>query len=112
MAKQICRELNVPYINNGAMVLNFSEEGNAHLKKLYDQGCENGVEQLKILSGDEARQMEPELSKDVKSALWVPTSAIVNPWEYAIAMAEIAVANGAKLERDRESTCRSTICCR
>ncbi len=102
MAKEICRDLNVPYIQNGAMVLNFSEEGHAHLQKLYQQGVENGVEQLRIVSGDEARTLEPELSPEVKSALVVPTSAIVNPWEYAIAMAEIAVANGAKLELEAE----------
>jgi len=102
LAKKICADLSVPYIQNGAMVLNFSEEGHAHIQKLYDQGIENGVEKLRIVSGDEAREIEPGLSADVKSALIVPTSAIVNPWEYAIAMAETAVLNGAKLELEAE----------
>lgn len=92
------KELDFPFRNNGAMVLNFTEEGNAKLQELLEQGIRNGVEGLKIISGDEARQIEPEISKEVVSALYVPTSGIVGPYEMTIAYAENAAANGVKFE--------------
>lgn len=92
----LSKELDFPYKNNGAMVLNFSPEGTDKLKELLAQGAENGVEGLRIISGDEARELEPEVSKDVYNALYAPTSGIVGPYEMTIAYAENAAANGVK----------------
>ena len=58
---------------------------------------ENGVPDLALLSGAGARAVEPGLSDQVKAALYAPTAAVVNPWEYALAMAETAVKNGVEL---------------
>lgn len=95
---KMARKLDFPYKENGAMVLNFTEEGNEELKNLLEQGRENGVSGLKIISGDEARAIEPRISKKVVSALYVPTSGIVSPYEMAIAYAENAATNGVRFE--------------
>ena len=34
-----------------------------------------------------------------KGSLWAPTAAIVNPWEFGLARAEVAVQNGCELRR-------------
>lgn len=104
MAEAICRKLDVPYRKNGSMVLAFGEEDRACLRTLLERGRKNGIPELRLLSGDEARAMEPALSETVTEALLAPTAAIVNPWEYALAMAETAVRNGAALHR----SCRVT----
>ena len=93
---KLSKELDFPYKNNGAMVHNFSEDGNAKLEELLKQGEENGVENLRIVSGDEAREMEPEISDKVVSALYAPSSGIVGPYEMTIAYAENAAANGVE----------------
>ena len=54
---------------------------------------------MKILSREETLAMEPNLSEKVCGALWAPSAAIVNPWEYALAMTEVAVRNGVELRR-------------
>lgn len=95
---QAAKELDFPFRQNGAFVLNFAEEGNAKLQSLLEQGLQNGVEGLKILSGDEVRALEPNVSKEVVSALYAPTSGIVGPYEMTIAYAENAAHNGAKFE--------------
>lgn len=97
MAEEICAKLDVPYRKTGSLVLAFSEEDRALLRTLLERGERNGVTGLRILSGDEARALEPELSGEVLEALLAPSAAIVNPWEYALAMAETAVRNGAAL---------------
>lgn len=97
MAEEICARLDVPYRKTGSLVLAFSQEDRALLRTLLERGERNGVTGLRILSGDEARVLEPELSGEVLEALLAPSAAIVNPWEYALAMAETAVRNGAAL---------------
>ena len=99
MAEEICKKLDVPYKKTGSMVLAFNAEDQACLETLLDRGRKNGVPGLRILTGDEAREMEPELAPEVTAALLAPSAAIVNPWEYALAMAETAVKNGAALHR-------------
>ena len=99
MAEEICAKLDVPYRKNGSMVLAFDEKDRACLRTLLERGEKNGVGQLRLLTGDEARALEPELSEKVEAALLAPTAGIVNPWEYALAMIETAVKNGAELHR-------------
>ena len=90
------KTLDFPFRRNGAFVLNFDESGNEKLKELKEQGEANGVEGLRIMTGNEVRAMEPAISVDVVSALYAPTSGIVGPYEMTIAYAENAAKNGAK----------------
>jgi len=97
MAEEICAKLDVPYRQTGSMVLAFDEKDGACLRKLLERGERNGVEGLRLLTGVEARALEPELSGEVTAALLAPSAGIINPWEYALAMIETAVKNGAAL---------------
>lgn len=100
MAKEICEKLDVPRKQCGSLVLAFDEKDAAHVQALYRRGTANGVPGLEILSGEEVRRREPNVSAEVISALWAPSAAIVSPWEFALAMAECAVINGAELQRN------------
>ncbi|MBO5995394.1 MAG: NAD(P)/FAD-dependent oxidoreductase [Firmicutes bacterium] len=102
LAAEICEKLDVPYKRNGAMVVAFNEDEEQTLKGLLTRGTVNGVKGLRILSGDEARRREKNLSKDVVAALFAPTSAIVSPWEYCLALAETAIRNGVELHLNTE----------
>lgn len=100
----ISKELDIPFKRNGAMVVCWQENEVSKLQTLYDRGVKNGVEGLRILSGDEAREIEPSLSKDVYAALYAPTSGIVCPFEMTIAYAENACTNGADFSLSTEVT--------
>lgn len=102
LAKDICRNLDVPYGACGSMVLGFDETDLATVRKLFERGKANGVEGLRLLSGDEARAMEPNISRDVVGALYAPTASITSPWELCLALAETAVRNGTELHRNTE----------
>lgn len=97
---QAAKELNVPCLRNGSLVCGFSRADEAHLEQLYRRGVENGVPGLKIISGDEARLLEPELSKEVTRALLVPHSGIIGPYELTIAAIGNAMDNGVALLRN------------
>ncbi len=101
MAKKLCEDLKVGYRALPSLVLAFSEKDLARLDELYSRGVANGVEGIKILSAKEALELEPNLNPDIFGALYAP-SAIVNPWEYGLALAEVAVTNGAELHLNAE----------
>ncbi len=92
--EDLAKELSVPYRRNGAFVVGFDEDDKQALERLREQGIVNGVEQLSIIDGEEARRLEPHLNKAVKWALYAPTSAIVSPFEMNYALADHAAMNG------------------
>lgn len=98
------KELNAPIKRNGSLVCAFSAEEDETVKALYDRGIKNGVKALKILSGDEARKEEPNLSQNVTSALLVTNAGIVCPYELTIAAVGNAMDNGAALLTNYEVT--------
>ena len=98
MMEALCRKLSVKYKRTGSFVLAFDEAQRAHLEKMLENGNKNGVPGLQLLSGEEAREMEPGLSENVCAALYAPSAAIIDPWGLCIAEAETAVRNGVELK--------------
>jgi len=99
---EAAKELNVHHQNNGSFVCAFGEDENASIDALYQRGLENSIEQLQILSGDEARAMEPNLSEKVTRVLYIPTAGIICPYDLTIAAVGNAMDNGVELLRNFE----------
>ncbi len=98
MLFETAKELNVPCIQNGSMICAFSEDESDTLRELYNRGKINGVENMEILAGPEARALEPELSEEVTAALLVPSAGIICPYELTIAAVGNAMDNGVELK--------------
>lgn len=96
MMEALSKELDFEFQRNGSLVLCFHKEDIPKLKKLYDRGIQNGVSGLSILTGEEARSMEPNLSDRVEAALYASTGGIVCPFGLNIALAENACDNGVE----------------
>ncbi|MCR4764254.1 MAG: NAD(P)/FAD-dependent oxidoreductase [Lachnospiraceae bacterium] len=96
--RALAEELDFAYRPNGALVLCFSEEEREQIKELYQRGLENGLseEEMEILTGEEARLLEPAISKETVCALHAKSSAIVCPFELTVALAENAAKNGVQ----------------
>ena len=97
LTKDLCQKLSVPYAQIGSLVLAFSDEESAHVQRLYERGIANGVPGLKVVTYAETKAIEPNIADNVTCALYAPTAAVINPWEYALALAEVAVVNGVEL---------------
>ncbi len=98
MMSEFCKKYQVPFRQNGSLIIAFSEADLPKLEALKKQGNENGVSGLRILNQAEVRQMEPYINEGVFAALFAPTGGIVDPFELTIAQAEVAFANGVKFE--------------
>jgi len=94
----LSKDLDFAYSNCGSLVLCFEKENLPKLNDLYERGVANGVKGMKVLSGDEVRTMEPNLSDEVCGALYAPSAGIVCPFNMTIAFGENAIANGAEIK--------------
>ncbi len=94
--KEICKKLGVECKEIGSLVTAFDEDDMKTLQKLLENGRKNGVPGIEIWTKEQVLEREPNLSKDIIGALWAPSAAITNPWQLALAMAEVAVVNGCK----------------
>ena len=96
MIREESKRLHFDYKTNGAMVVSFSTDDDYKLDELYKRGLENGVEDMEIISGEEARKIEPLLSLDITKCLYLKSSGIVCPFTLTEALAENAYANGGE----------------
>ena len=96
MFDKLAEELEFNFKRNGSLVLCFDENDMDKLYDLKKRGEDNGIPNLKVLSGDEVRKMEPYVTDDVVAALYAPTGGIVCPFNLTIALAENANVNGVE----------------
>ena len=101
MYPQMCKELDVPFIQNGSLTIATTDDEMNTLLSLQKRANENKVE-TKILSSEEVLKLEPQLNKDIKGALFAPTCGIVNPFELTVALMENAMDNGVELLLNHE----------
>lgn len=100
MMEKLCKELDIPFSPIGALVVCLNAEEHPKLRELYDRGIKNGVKGLRLLTGDEAKAIEPNLSREVHSALLAETSGIICPFALTLGMAESAAINGVEFKFD------------
>ena len=93
-------QLQVPCKRNGSMVCAFSAGEEATLRELFAQGEKNNIPGLELLTGDQARALEPHLSKVVTGVLRVTNAGIISPYELTVAAVGNAMDNGVELRRN------------
>lgn len=101
---KLSEELDVPFRRIGALVACLEEARLPALRELYDRGLENGVEGLSLLTGDQARALEPHLTGAVCGALLAETSGIVCPFELTLGLAQNAARNGVEFRLNTQVT--------
>ena len=98
MYGRVCAELDVPFTRPGQYAC-FTHASWRPFVQLFVwwRRFVDGIEDTRIVSGDEIRKKEPYMSKDIAFAMANPSSGCVSPYELVIAYAENAVQNGARV---------------
>lgn len=94
--ESLCRDLAVKYRRNGTFVVGYSEQDRENLQELMERGKRNGVKALSLISGEEVRKAEKNLSKKITCALSAPTGAVVCPYELTLHAVGHAMDYGAQ----------------
>ncbi|MCF0115066.1 MAG: NAD(P)/FAD-dependent oxidoreductase, partial [Erysipelotrichaceae bacterium] len=99
MYPALCKELMCHYERIGSYVLGRNEEEVEVLKKLA-RNCE--TRGISYALHERKEIDEPHISEEVLMGLYCPETAIITPWEVAIAAVESAMDNGASLNLNEE----------
>lgn len=104
MMDEITRELDVAFDRIGSLVVCRDDEDPAILDTLMERGKKNGVPGLRIIGGQELKEMEPNISPHAVAALYAPSAGIICPFALTAGYAENAASNGAHFQFDTEVT--------
>lgn len=94
---ELAKKLKIPVEKCGALLIAVNDEQNKQLDVIYDKALKNGVDDVLLISGAEALEFEPNISKDVLRALSIPRESIADPFGTSVAYSEVAMANGTDI---------------
>ncbi len=86
------RMLGVPYRKTGKILVAFDRDDMEELGRIIEQGEANGCQGLRLIDGNELHEIAPDIGGI--GGMLSPNTAIFDPFEYCIALAENAHANG------------------
>lgn len=89
---KVAEELGVKFNRTGKLVVGFTEEDRANIEKYKKIGETNGVVGMEMIDKERILEIDPNAGGDF--AMFVPSSGIVDPMGYNIALAENACTNG------------------
>lgn len=99
---ELCRELDAPFTRCGSLMLSYGENADAVLQRKLDNGRKSGVSGLRLISGEEALELEPGLRDGISTALYSESAGVVNPWQLCYGAYENAVSNGCHVKLNTE----------
>lgn len=99
---KVAGELDVPFRRTGKLIIGFTDEDMESLLRFKARGEANGVPGLEII--DRKAMDKIDASAGGNFAMYSPTSGILNPFIYNIALAENAKINGVDFYFNHEVT--------
>lgn len=99
---RVAKELDIPFKRTGKLIIGFTDEHKKRLEYFIERGKINGVPGMELI--DRKRMDEIDPSAGGNFAIYCPSSGILDPFLYTIALAENAVHNGAKYHLYTEVT--------
>ncbi len=93
----LAEKLKIPYTQCGAVLLAIDDQQGAQLPKIHQKALENGVNDVRLLSASEAKELESRAPEYIRGGLLVPRESIADPFTAVIAYAELALTNGVDI---------------
>ena len=76
MIYDLCEKYNINYKKTGKIIVATNNEEDKDMERIYKQGLANGVEDLRIITRDEIKNMEPSIK--AVSGIYSPSTGIVD----------------------------------
>ncbi|MFW6285497.1 MAG: NAD(P)/FAD-dependent oxidoreductase [Bacillota bacterium] len=93
------KELHIPLLRTGGLLLAHGEEEEETLFEIEENARLNGVKTTR-LSREALLEKEPHLADDVTLGLDLPTTKVTYPWEVALNGLENAIENGVEFKKN------------
>ena len=101
--EQLSARLDTPFRRIGTLAVATSDDELARLPELLDQARAAGAA-AEVVSGEQARRLEPLLAADARAALHFPDDGIIDSIRLTIGYAELAARNGVEVLRSAPVT--------
>lgn len=98
MFDKLAKELDIPFKRCGAILTAVTQEEYELLPELFRKSHKNGVYDVEMLTAEQARNLEPNISPEVKGGIYIPRESIVDPFALVVAYAENAAMNGVQFK--------------
>jgi len=102
MFDQVAAELDIPYKRTGKLIVGFTAQDRERLEQMKATGDQNGVPGLELIDKERIHQIAPAVGGEF--AMWSPSTAILDPFQYTVGLAENAAKNGVSYYFSREVT--------
>lgn len=99
---EVRESLGLNLVKTGALVCAWNNIEDSKLASIEVQGRENGVSELRLLTGAQARSILPSLSDRLVAAVEVSGEHVIDPWSAPLAYLTQAVKLGATFLRSTE----------
>ena len=101
MFDDLSKKFNIPFKRNGSLLLIQNDDG-SEITSIYKRAKKRGIENIKLIDGEEAKKLEPALNIDVKFALYSYNTGVVCPYDMALSYGEVAYDNGVNFKLEEE----------
>ena len=98
----LAEELGFPFRRCGKILVGNTPDDRASLEATLAQGKANGVDDLEFIEKERLRSLVPDVLGEF--GLYSPSSGIIDPFLYTIALAENACSNGVEYHFNHEVT--------
>lgn len=101
---EIHRQMNLPVLETGALVVAWSEEQLSALDGIVSVAHRNGIADTRQIDRQTLRKREPHLSTKALGAVEVPGEFVIDPWSAPLAYLTQAVRAGAEYRFNADVT--------
>ncbi|MGE5628744.1 MAG: NAD(P)/FAD-dependent oxidoreductase [Solirubrobacterales bacterium] len=102
MMAEITTKFNIPYKNCGYIIIGQDEATGKRIDEMYNRAVSRGIKNIQVITGEDVNRMEPKLNIKVEKALYTKNTAIISPYDLAIAYGEVAFDNGVNFKLEEE----------
>ncbi len=102
LIRKIASELGIDFQEVGQLIVAFNDEEVIRLKEIKVEGEKLGIKNMSIVDSAWLQENEPNLSKEVISALFIPSAGIISPYRMAYDLSENAAKNGVQIYTDNK----------
>lgn len=99
---EITSKFNVPFKRTGSLTIAEDETSEKIIEAMYARSKELGVDNVEIIDKNEVYKLEPNLTTNIRKALYSKNTGVVCPYDLAIAYGEIAFDNGVNFRFEEE----------
>ena len=102
MMDTITAKFNVPFKRCGSLIIAQTDEEVVAIEEIYNRALKRGMKDVLLLDPEYIYEMEPNLTVDIKKALYSKNTGIISPFDLALSYGEVAFDNGVKFKLEEE----------